>query len=110
ELCLEFSGLFEAELLTELMLKYWRHPIADDRDFRENLLETAAEALRHAAVGNRLFESLSAENTNLAAAIWFAEWSAVNPPQGADPPHAIQRRQWLESVRDSIPSCFVDLP
>jgi hypothetical protein len=43
--CLAFSGLFEAEVLIELMLRYWGHPLATDKDFRESLLESAASVL-----------------------------------------------------------------
>src|SRR6185503_17670639 len=93
--CIGFSGLFEAELLTELMLRYWRHPLADDGAFRSNLLETAAEVLQQAAAGEQLIESLSPENTTLVAAIWYAEWSQLNSPQSADPTQASERRQWV---------------
>ena len=48
---LKLSGLFEAELLLELMLRYWNHPLADDRDFRNNLLENAAESAPHGRGG-----------------------------------------------------------
>lgn len=40
--CLQMTGLFEAELLTELMLRFWNHPLAEDEDFRSSLLEAAA--------------------------------------------------------------------
>jgi hypothetical protein len=56
--CLAFSGLFEAELLLELMLRFWEHPLAADRDFRNDLLENAADALRSSISGQQLIEEI----------------------------------------------------
>ena len=42
---IQFCGLFEAELLIELMLRYWGHPSANDREVVEYLVEAAAEVL-----------------------------------------------------------------
>jgi hypothetical protein len=107
--CLEFASLFEAELLTELMLRYWQHPLADNREFRTDLLEAATQALQHAADGGQLIDSLSAENTNLVAAIWYAEWAAMRTSEAEDSPELYERRQkWLEDVKRAIPSCFTD--
>jgi hypothetical protein len=101
-----YTGLFEAELLLELMLRYWQHPLADEREFRNELLEKAAEALRTAAQGQQLIEELPAGDTNLVAAIWYVEWAALSAS------HEVQHRQaredWLERVRRSLPSCFCD--
>ena len=33
EASLEFTGLFEVEVLLELMLRFWGHPLADNRKF-----------------------------------------------------------------------------
>ena len=52
---LEITSLFEAELLVRLMLRNWKHPIADDEEFANDLLEGASDALR----GAPLFEGLS---------------------------------------------------
>lgn len=104
---LRCSGLFEAEALVELMLRYWKHPHADDHDFRNNLLEGAAEALRLAISGQRLIEDIEPEDTNLVAAIWYVEWSSVTD-MPEDDPEAIARRKWLDAVRQSLPSCFCD--
>jgi hypothetical protein len=38
-----FCGTFEGELLLNLMLKYWQHPMHSDLAFRNETLETAAE-------------------------------------------------------------------
>ena len=65
---LDFTGLYESELLTELMLRFWNHPNADDADFRNTLLETAAEALRAAVAGQQLIEGLAPNQMNLVSA------------------------------------------
>jgi hypothetical protein len=101
--CLEMSGLFEAELLTELMLRYWKHPLADDAAFREQLLETAAEVLRASDNGDRLLEDIPPTEMNLVAALWYAEWSSV--AETTEGP-ATERQAWLDSVRKAVPSCF----
>jgi hypothetical protein len=41
--CLRMTGLFEAELLTELILRHWGHPLASDGEYRSQLLEAAAQ-------------------------------------------------------------------
>jgi hypothetical protein len=110
EKCLEFSGLFEAELLLELMLRYWHHPLADDKEFRNDVLERAAEALRAAIGGETLIESVPAHELNFVAAVWYVEWASVSA--GAEDPGG-KRQEWLESVRGAVPSCFCaqeDLP
>jgi len=43
---LKYAGLFEAELLLELMLRHWSHPFASDANFRNELLETAVGVLQ----------------------------------------------------------------
>ena len=46
KLSLQLTGLFEAEVLVELMLRQWKHPLADQTEFRDQLLEQAADVLR----------------------------------------------------------------
>lgn len=106
---LKLAGLYEAELLVELMLRYWQHPLADDSDFRGNLLETAVAALDGAAKGQRLLQNLPARQTNLVAAIWYSEWAAISTEASAagDQIRAL-REKWLDSVRRALPSCFCD--
>jgi hypothetical protein len=101
--CLEFSGLFEAELLIELMLRYWKHPLADDADFRNEVLESAAQVLQSCVGGQSVIEGIPAEQTNLVAAVWYVEWNNVT--NGAKDPDG-QRSDWLQNVRRSVPSCF----
>jgi hypothetical protein len=106
---LQLTGLYEAELLTELMLRYWDHPLANNPDYRNDLLETATQALQHAADGGRLLDSLSPENTNLVAAIWYAEWAAMRASAAEDPGEVHGKRQrWLDELKRAIPSCFTD--
>lgn len=101
--CLAFSGLFEAELLLELMLRFWEHPLAADRDFRNELLEGAAEALRSSIAGQPLIEAIPPANMNFVAAVWYVEWNAV-PDEAADSQG--ERRAWLDRIRRALPSCF----
>lgn len=101
--CLAFSGLFEAEVLIELMLRYWRHPFAADRKFRHELLEGAAEVLRSSVSGQRALEDIPPSKMNFIAAAWYVEWNAL--ASGAKDPQA-KREAWLEKVRKAIPSCF----
>jgi|SRR5579863_3538803 len=108
-LSLKLSGLFEAELLVELMLRYWNHPFAEDREFRNILLERGAEALRSATHGQALIEGLPADRMNLVAAIWYAEWASLDAEHAAGDESvalANKRNEWLDVVRHAVPSCF----
>jgi hypothetical protein len=106
--CLRFTGLFEAELLTELMLRFWNHPLADDSAFRSGLLEAAAEVLRMSANGERLFQELDPQRVNFVAAIWHAE--SVSLAERGDIPSTERalREKWLNALLKSVPSCFCD--
>jgi len=101
--CLESSGLFEAEVLVELMLRFWNHPLAGDRNFRNDLLEGAANALRSCAVGQKLMEDIPPDQMNFIAALWYVEWNTLS--SGAQDPQG-QRQAWLDSIQKAIPSCF----
>jgi hypothetical protein len=101
--CLAFSGLFEAELLIELMLRQWQHPLAADKDFRNELLENAANVLRSSVDGQRLIEDIPPRQMNFVAAVWYVEWNAL--AADAEDPLG-QRKAWLDAVKKSIPSCF----
>ena len=106
--CLRFTGLFEAELLVELLLRYWKHPLADDREFRSALLEAAAEILQASVAGQRLFQDIHPRNVNLVAAIWYAESQATNDRSESKPAERKLRKKWLNSVLRAVPSCFCD--
>jgi hypothetical protein len=101
--CLAFSGLFEAEPLIELMIRYWAHPLASDPDFRNELLEGAAAALRLSIAGQQLMEDIPPKQMNFVAAVWYVEWCAVG--NGAEDPRG-KRNAWLKKIRRTIPSCF----
>jgi len=110
ERSLSLSGLFEVEVLTQLLLWRWNHPLANDPEFRNDLLEGAAGVLRRAIGGERLFETVPAPGTNLIAAICYVEWAALEG--GAEDPGGARQR-WVEEIRRALPSCFCaheDLP
>lgn len=108
QVSLDFTGLYESELLTELVLRYWKHPNADDDGFRNTLLETAAEALRASVAGEQLIEGLPPDQMNIVSAIWFAEFNRVeNDPELSNHERAAVN-DWLLTLRRSIPSCFCD--
>jgi hypothetical protein len=100
---LAFSGLFEAELLIELMLRYWNHPLAADAEFRNHLLESAAEVLRASIAGQQFMEDLPPKHMNFVAAVWYVEWSALH---NGEVERKVQRRKWLDKVHKAVPSCF----
>ena len=106
ELSLEHSGLFEAELLVELMLRYWNHPYADQQDFRENLLEGAAEILRSAIRGEVVIDGLPPDRTNLLAALWYAEFVSVEEFAAESRDECSGRKAWLQRLQMAVPSCF----
>ena len=105
---LRFTGLFESELLVELMLRYWKHLRADEREFRNELLEAAAEALRTSVAGQQLFEDVQPQNMNFVAAIWYAEFSGLDDDSDCQQDERVQRQEWLERVQHAVPSCFCD--
>lgn len=105
--CLQICPLFEAELLLELMFRFWSHPYADDKEFRSTLLESATELLMRAADPecNEVFiEELPAHEMNFVSAVWYVEWNSVQNPSEDQ----VSRQQWLDRVRKSVPSCFCD--
>jgi hypothetical protein len=102
--CLEFSGLYEAELLVELMLRYWKHPLAANVEFRNEILEGAGSVLRSCEAGEQqVIEALPAESMSFVAAAWYVEWTSLS--HGAEDPDG-GRKAWLEAVKQSVPSCF----
>jgi hypothetical protein len=104
-LALQMTGLFEAELLIELMLRYWNHPYADDENFRQQLLESAAQVLEASVRGERLFDELAPQNVNVVAAVCFSETTSIVAEPTAD---SSAREAWVDQVKRSIPSCFCD--
>lgn len=111
EQSLSICPLFESELLTELMLRYWDHPLADQADFREQLLEAATDVLRSAVeapMGNVFIQGLPSREMNLVAAIWYVEHCAIEDAQNEGERGIEERLRWLGAVRRALPSCFCD--
>lgn len=103
---LNMIGLFEAEVLLELMLRHWQHPLADDSEFRNDLLETAADVLRAALSGEQLIDDLPPANMNLIAALWYAESAQLSSTPATEDAQLTQRIAWMQQVRKALPSCF----
>jgi hypothetical protein len=106
--CLDLTGLFEAELLVELMLRHWDHPLAADSTFRSDLLESAARVLEESTRGSKLFEDFTPRNVNFVVAVWYAEWLSVQEATENTGSEIVARRAWLARIRQAIPSCFCD--
>jgi len=102
---IRFCGLYEAELLVSLMLRYWNHPLAADDDLVKYLVEAAAEALSRSRNGEQLIEDIPPENMNFVAAVWYAEFCQAADSHGV---HVEGRRDWLATIRRAVPSCFCD--
>lgn len=102
-------SLFESEVLIWLMLHNWKHPLTEDDDFRNQLLETATAVLEEAASGPRhnvFIEGLPAADMNLIAAVWYAEHRALDDLATMPRKQREARVQWLAAVRHALPSCF----
>jgi hypothetical protein len=106
EQSLKLIGLFESELLLHLMLCHWNHPLADDADFRNDLLETAAEVLRASLQGQKLIDNLPPPEMNLVAALWYAELVQLSESDSPDDEQITQRKEWVNQLRKAVPSCF----
>lgn len=100
-----FCGLYEAELLISLMLRYWKHPCAGDDELVNYLVEAAAEILNRSQRGEKFLEDIPPADMNFVAAVWYAELCHV---QDSKDPDVEQRQDWLTTVRRSIPACFCD--
>ena len=99
--------MFEGELLAELMLRYWKHPLADNIEFRNYLIENAAKALRISIDGNELIEGLPSSSMSFIAALWYAEWVCLQITSNEISESELQQRQaWLNALRHAVPSCF----
>lgn len=103
--CLAMCPLFEAELLLQLMMRNWKHPLAEDEAFRQSLIESATELLIVASdegCSQEFFDGLPARELNFVAAVWYVEWCGVQD----DGKEREARIKWLNDVRRSLPSCF----
>lgn len=111
EQSLAICSLFESELLVWLLLRYWEHPLVEDAEFRNQLLETATEVLRSAAHGPAdivFIHGLPARDMNFVAAVWYAENQSIDEWATVDPVQREARLKWLATVRRALPSCFCD--
>lgn len=109
ERSLAICSLFESELLVWLLLRNWRHPLADDSDFRDQLLESATGVLQAAASGPRenvFIEGVPASDMNLVAAVWYAESQSLDDWGDEIDPQREARLRWLAEVQRAVPSCF----
>ncbi len=89
DVMIQLCGLYEAELLVALMLDRWAHPRAEDKDFANHLLETAADILNQSKQGERFIDDIPPADMNFVAAIWYAEWCQV---QGSNEPDVPERQ------------------
>ncbi|MBK8269424.1 MAG: hypothetical protein IPK83_14400 [Planctomycetes bacterium] len=105
DVAIAFCGLFEAEVLTSLMLSHWGHPRATEKDLVIDLVETASEVLARARLGEKFVEGVQPTDMSFIAAIWYAEANQVHDSNDED---VSLRREWLRKVQRSLPSCFCD--
>ena len=106
---LRFCDMFEGELLLELMLRFWKHPLSSDTEFRNDLIEKAAEILKASQEGQHLLENMPPSQMNFVAAVWYAEWTTLQTPSPDISKEDFRdRNEWLNAIRNSIPSCFCD--
>ncbi len=105
---LRLASLYEAELLVELMLRYWQHPHCKDDEYRNSLLESAVDVLQAATEGTQFIESVPPAAMNLVAAVWYVEWNALDGALASDEATREARQAWVDTVRRSIPACFCD--
>lgn len=101
-----FSNLFEAELLLELMLRFWQHPLAHDREFRNNLIESASGILRSATEGHEVASEIPVDRVNFVLAVWIAEKNMLDMDAEVPTEQRTARLLWLDVVRRVVPSCF----
>ena len=102
--CLQFTSLFEAEALVQLMLDRWGHPLASDQKYARELVEDAGEIPRQSVDGERLLEDVEPEHVSFITAVWYVEWNTVSNDSGIEGAQA--RKSWLDQVRHTFPSCF----
>lgn len=104
-----FCCSFQGELLVELMLRYWEHPFCEDRDFRNQLLESAADVLRASMGGECLLDGIPPDQVNFVAAVYYAESASTQSPSVRGSTEELEERlRWLQKVRSALPSCFCD--
>lgn len=98
---------FEAELLLELMLRHWNHPLANDSEFRNHLIETVTAILDEAVRGTTFIKGVLPADMNFVAALYYAELLACEVSIDLPQQRGL-REAWLATVRRCLPSCFCD--
>ncbi len=103
--CFAFCSLFESEILLQLILEKWNHPLSSDDGFRQDILEATTTLLETAADENcsEIFiEGIPANQMNFIAAVWYIELCSIQDPVE----NRQARNDWLVDIRKSLPSCF----
>lgn|GEM_PF-963820 len=108
EQALSFTGMFEAELLTQLILREWKHPLAENEEFRNGVLEAAAQVLQSSVNGDQVAVDISPQNMNFVAALAIAETEMLDNDVTVSTAERAARESWIENMKRSIPSCFCD--
>jgi hypothetical protein len=109
ERSLSICYLFESEILVWLLLRNWNHPFADDLEYRNGLLESATEMLTAASAQENqesFIQGVPDCDLNFIAAVWYAEFVAVQDSAADQSNVAKKRRRWLTDVKQTLPSCF----
>ncbi len=112
ERSLFLCNLFESELLIWLLLKNWKHPLSENQEFRNDLLESATSLLEAASSQGQqeaYFQGMPACDMNLISAIWYVEQLSIDDEGTIDTKEKSIRRKWLDEVRRTLPSCFCPL-
>ena len=66
--CFAFCSLFESEILLQLILEKWNHPLSSDEGFRQDILEAAAallETASHEHCSEIFIEGIPANQMNI---------------------------------------------
>lgn len=105
EQSLDLTGMFEAEILCRLVLREWKHPLSENPEYRNHLLEAAADILQSSVSGEALIDDVSPQHMNLIAAMWLSECTALGD-ESIPSEERSARRQWLGEIQRALPSCF----
>ena len=101
----QVTGTFEFELLIELLLRNFEHPLAYDSEYRNTVVESVAEILNRASQGEA-FGSMQPSHTNIVYSVWWVESRMI--VQESEHKVKAKRRKFLDAMKRSLPSCFCD--
>lgn len=105
-LLINFTGTFEYELLVELMLRFWQHPLASDSEFSHGMMESIASVLQSSKHGEGLIDGLPPLQMNIVAAAWYVETVTLSTATDISADERTRREQWLNAIKRALPSCF----